>query len=205
MDNIRLNTDERNDAIASLKLYIYAINRCREELSYWKWAVISLHSVAQTIMAIHLGSGNNLLVMRQKDAEIWLNAHDDGNPYPDTKMDTFLNLYKKIKHHAILGYTFAPKGQQGNSIKRLNLFRNEFVHFMPKGWSIELSGMPNICLDCLDIIKELNSGFVNSRCYSQVQLVEFEALLSIAIATTKELHSQYAAKKPIQPNVESGN
>ena len=28
----------------------------------------------------------------------------------------------------------------------------KFIHFIPKGWSIELSGMPQICIDCLDII-----------------------------------------------------
>jgi hypothetical protein len=202
MGDIWLRADEREDAIASLKLYAEAINRCREDLSYWKWAVVSLHSVVQAIMAIHLGFGNNLLVMRQVDAEAWLKAHDDGKPYPNTKMDTFLNLYEKIKHCAVFGYTFAPKGQQGKSIKRLNGFRNEFVHFVPKGWSIELSGMPNICLDCLDIIKELNFRSVHSRWDSEDQLTEFEELLSLATRATSELQVQYAAEKSIQPTTD---
>ena len=170
MSDIWLRTDEREDAIASLKLYIDTINHCGEDVSYWKWALISLHSAVQAIMAIHIGFGNSLLVMRQEDAEAWLKAHDDGKPYPSTKMDTFLNLYKKIKRHIVFGYNFAPKAQQGRSMKRLNQFRNEFVHFMPKGWSIELSGMPHICLDCLDAIKELNSAFVHSRWDSEDQV-----------------------------------
>ena len=199
MSDIWLRTDEREDAIASLKLYAYTINHCGEDLSYWKWALVSLHSAVQAIMAIHLGFGNNLLVMCQEDAEEWLKAHYDGKPYPSTKMDTFLNLYKKIKRHTVFGYRFAPKARQGRSMKCLNLFRNEFVHFMPKGWSIELSGMPNICLDCLEVIRELNSGFVHSRWDSEDQAAEFEALVSEAARATRDLHNRYAANKPIQP------
>ena len=111
----------------------------------------------------------------------------------DTKMDTFLNLYKKIRRHAIFGYKFAPKAQQGKSIKRLNLFRNEFVHFMPKGWSIELSGMPNICLDCLDVIRALNSGFVHDRWDSEDQSAQFEEVLAEATRVTRDLHNRYTA------------
>ena len=97
MSNIWLNTDEREDAIASLKLYADVINRCGKDLSYWKWALVSLHSAVQAVMAIHLGFGNNMLVMRQEDAEALLDAHDNWKPYPSTKMYPFLNLYKKIK------------------------------------------------------------------------------------------------------------
>jgi len=199
MGDIWLNTDEREDAIASLKLYADVINRCGNDLSYWKWAILSLHSAVQAVMAIHLGFGNNMLVMRQEDAEKWLDAHDNGKPYPSTKMDTFLNLYKKIKRHTVFGYKYAPKAQQDRSMKYLNLFRNEFVHFMPKGWSIGLSGMPNICVDCLEVIRELNAGFVHSRWDPEDQAAEFEALLAEAAKATRDLHNRYAANKPIQP------
>ncbi|MDA8125284.1 MAG: hypothetical protein M0009_08870 [Deltaproteobacteria bacterium] len=196
MSDIWFETDERQDALASLMLYAETITRCGENVSRWKWALISLHSAVQAIMAIHLGFGNNLLVMRQEDAEAWLKAHDDEEPYPNNiKMDGFLNLYKKIKRHTVFGYKFVPKGQQSKSVKRLNEFRNEFVHFMPKGWSIQLSGLPQICLDCLDVINELHSGFVRSRWESEEQATEFEKLLSNAIMATKNIHDNYSANK----------
>lgn len=191
MSNIWFRTDEREDAISSLKLYIDAIKQSNRDISYWKWTLISLHSASQSIMAIHLGFGNDLLVMSQENAEAWLEAHEDGKPYPDTKMDSFLNLYKKIKSHEVFGYKFVPKGQQGRSIKRLNSFRNEFVHFMPKGWSIDISGMPEICLDCLQIIQELNNGFVRTRWESEEQCTKFEELLNCATKETKHLHDNY--------------
>ncbi len=180
--------DEREDAVASLKLYIDSVSKIKSDVVYWKWVIISLHSAVQSIMAFHLGFGNDLLVMSQEDAEAWLEAHENGEAYPETKMDSFLNLYKKIKKHEILGYKFVPSGQEGKSIKRLNWFRNGFVHFMPKGWSIEMSGMPEICLDCLSIIKKLNEGSLVARWEDEDQANIFSSLLTEAIVKTNEIY-----------------
>lgn len=153
-----MQTDEREDVLSSLKLFIDSQNKAAMDSSYWKWSTISLHSAVQSVMAFHLSFGNDLLVMRQEDAEAWLTAHCNDTDYPETQMDGFLNLYKKIKANPIMGYKFSPKGQQGRSIKTLNKFRNEFIHFMPKGWAIELSGMPSIFHDCLRIVAELGQA-----------------------------------------------
>jgi len=188
MSEIWLRTDEREDAIASLKLYLVALAKVHSDIVYWKWAIVSLHSAVQSLMAFHLGFGNDLLVMTQEDAEAWLEAHESGAGYPETKMDSFLNLYKKIKKHEVLGYKFVPSGQQGGSIKRLNWFRNEFVHFMPKGWSIEMSGMPSICLDNLNIMKSLNDGPVGMRWEDEEQASVFSGLLAETMARTNEIY-----------------
>jgi hypothetical protein len=50
---------------------------------------------------------------------------------------------------------FEPRGTQGASVKALNSLRNDFIHFVPKRWSIEVSGLPAICSDCLDLIEFL--------------------------------------------------
>jgi hypothetical protein len=180
-----LRTDEREDTITSLKLFIDAVSKVNSDSVYWKWAIISLHSAVQSMMAFHLGFGNHLLVISQEDAEAWLEAHDSGASYPETKMDSFLNLYKKIKKYEVLGFKFKPSGQQGGSIKRLNWFRNEFVHFMPKGWSIALSEMPDICSDCLNIIKSLSEGPISMRWEDENQNNVFCTLLEEAISRIK--------------------
>jgi len=186
MSEIWLRTDEREDAIASLKLYVDTLSKVHSDIVYWKWAIISLHSAVQSMMAFHLGFGNHLLVMTQEDAEAWLEAHESGTGYPDSKMDSFLNLYKKIKKHKVRGYKFSPSGQQGGSIKKLNWFRNEFVHFMPKGWSIEMTGMPSICLDNLNIIKSLNDGPAGKRWENEKHESVFSRLLAEAIGRTNK-------------------
>lgn len=184
-----MRTDEREDILSSLKLFIDSQKNVVDDDSYWKWSIISLHSAVQSAMAFHLSFSNDLLVMTQTDAEAWLTAHYNETAYPVTQMDSFLNLYKKIKANPILGYKFEPNGQKGRSIKTLNTLRNEFIHFMPKGWSIELSGMPSIFRDCLNIVSEL--GEANEvRWENEVQFESFKLLVekAIEVAQSHESH-----------------
>jgi len=72
-------------------------------------------------------------------------------------LDNYSNLYKKIKNPIKIGFyihskPFKPSGTQGSSIKKLNSLRNDFVHFLPKIWILEVTGLPQIFLDCLNII-----------------------------------------------------
>ena len=111
-------------------------------------------------MVLALRGTNNLNVWRKEDAEKWLDAYDRGEKSPvGLKLDTYLNLYKKIKSNSMLMYTssiaFQPKGTQGRSIKKLNSLRNDFIHFTPKGWSLETSGLAQITEDCIDVIEFL--------------------------------------------------
>lgn len=167
--------------------------RVLDDIAYWKWTIISLHSAFQSAMVIYLSLGNDFLVMRQEDAEAWLAAHDKGEPYPETMMDGFLNLYNKLKKTERAGYCFKPKGTQGSSIKKLNRFRNEFIHFMPKGWSIEMSGMPSICKDCLDVIAELDCNFLYMRWEDEEQMDRFRQRVRLAKANIDKLSTSYGS------------
>jgi hypothetical protein len=182
-----MRTDEREDALSSLKMFNDSMVKTENEEAYWKWAVISLHSSLQSLMAFHLGFGNDLFVMRQADAEAWLKAHDDETDYPAVQMDGFLNLYKKIKKHEILGYKFTPQGQEGKSVKRINALRNEFIHFMPKGWSIEVAYMVEVFADCLNVIESLGEN-LTMRWEDEDQKNIFEELV-------KETKGKVSAKK----------
>lgn len=182
-----MRTDEREDLLSSLKMFNDSVAKAENEEAYWKWAAISLHSSLQSLMAFYLGFGNVLLVMFQKDAEAWLDAHGNETDYPQVKMDGFLNLYKKIKSHKILGYKFTPQGQEDKSVKRINTLRNEFIHFMPKGWSIEVAYMVEVFADCLNVIERLG-GELAKRWEDEVQKNIFEGLV-------KEAKGKVSAKK----------
>lgn len=43
------------------------------------------------------------------------------------------------------------------SFKRLNALRNDFAHFTPRGWSIELGGLPKIFSDIIDVICKIKA------------------------------------------------
>ena len=96
-----------------------------------------------------------------KQEKAWREAYAEGNALPtdQEKLLPFLDLYDKIKRRGMLEYSsaerFVPQGSQGRSMKKLNFIRNEFVHFTPKGWVLELSGAPRIAIDCLDVAEFL--------------------------------------------------
>jgi hypothetical protein len=156
MNGYWLHTDEKEDLLTSLTMLNLTLIEVRKDVSAWKWAIIVTHSALQSAFVCYLSSiGNSLLVAKPEDADAWLKAHYSDKTYPEMMLDSFLNLYHKIKQKKIDGYKFVPHGTQGKNIKRLNKYRNEFIHFFPKDWSIEVSGLPEICKDCLDVISQL--------------------------------------------------
>jgi hypothetical protein len=114
-----------------------------------------MDNAIQGLMVLALRGGNGLAALADDVAQEWLRAYRTGGKRPQEKLDTFLNLYRKIKGKRMLLYVhsrrFVPNGNQGGSMKMLNTLRNEFVHFLPRTWSLQVSGLPAICLDCLDV------------------------------------------------------
>ena len=157
---IWFRTDEFEEAILSFEKVAESSELIAKDLSRWRWLVISLHNAVQGFMVLALRGTNNLAILTPKSAAEWLEAYENRSPFPkQERLDSFLNLYKKIKSDRMLMYghskKFSPQRTQGRNIKRLNQLRNEFIHFIPKGWSIEVSGLPQVCIDCLSIIEFL--------------------------------------------------
>jgi hypothetical protein len=111
-------------------------------------------------MVLALQGSHSLHVLCPKDAKRWLEAHERGGPCPgDLKLDDFLSLYKKVKSDKMLMYVdsqkFIPKGTQGGSVKLLNRLRNEYIHFTPRVWALELAGLPAMASDSLKMTEFL--------------------------------------------------
>lgn len=126
----------------------------------WKWVVVAVHGTVQAFMILALHRGNGLLAMPDKRRDEWLKKYRAGEPLPADRMDSFLNLYDKVKTEAAAGWVhskpFAPGETHDESMRKLNEIRNEFIHFMPKVWALELAGLPSICLDCLAVARFLH-------------------------------------------------
>lgn len=152
-----LRTDEREEAIRSLEWAEQQARSLADDPYFWKWVLIALHNATQGFMVLALWNGNGLLALRDKIAAKWLSAYEKGDPYPVEKLDEFPNLYKKVKDndnfHVIGAGPFVPGPTHDISFTRLNEYRNEFIHFTPKGWSLQLRGLPRVCLDALDLIE----------------------------------------------------
>ena len=158
-----LSTNEWIETVSDFEMFSEQLQRVIDDPRQWKWAIFALHSGIQGMMVLALEGSHGLNVLREKDAERWLSwkEGDRSEPEPRGKLAPFLNLYRKIKDdkYPMKRYgdsqQFVPTGTQGQSIKRLNHWRNKFVHFTPKLWVIELGGLPAIMSDCLEIAEFL--------------------------------------------------
>lgn len=155
MNKEYLRTDHWQDAVASLEAAQEFCARVAIDKYQWKWLLIATHSCVQGFMTIALDHGNGLLVMRDDIRKKWLKALDEDRQFPIEKMDYFLSLYEKVKSDAVCGYVgskkFIAKESHDYSMEKLNELRNDFIHFCPKGWSIELIGLPSVVLKCIEV------------------------------------------------------
>lgn len=152
-----LETNEHEEAVRSLECAaVWTTNTCSDPY-FWKWVLISIHNAAQGFMVLALWQGNGLLTLPSKTARKWCEAYEKGMPFPEDRLDEFLNLYCKVKDsqsfHTIGVGPFVATAEHDESFKLLNSLRNKFIHFTPKGWRIGVTGLPNICLHVLDLIE----------------------------------------------------
>ncbi len=154
-----LETDQFQETVLALQLTSEQLSNLATtgNLHFWTWVIVCLHSALQGFMVLALRGTNNINVLTEDCAKEWLAAYERGEGhYPEQKLEKFLNLYKRVKSERMNMYvnsqSLKPSGTQGRSVKKLNAFRNDIIHFVPKGWVIEVSGLPQIVDDCLNII-----------------------------------------------------
>ena len=117
-------------------------NEARWNLLHWKWVIICLQNSLYTF-ALTVAAGTNPYIVKTKKGRV-------------VDLMTALKRcigVKRFTHSKPVEFTRS----QMNSICWLHShFRNKFEHFMPNSsWSIDLRGMPNICIDVLDVIRFL--------------------------------------------------
>ncbi len=177
---IYLRTDDLTEAIKSLEMVEKLLPDLLHDLYVWKWVILALHSSLQGFMVAALKGSSGLAVLTDKSAEAWLKAHRAGSrTVPRQKLDSFPNLYKKIKTEKMLKYhgskKFVSTEEQDWSVRKLNSLRNDFIHFRPMLLWIRKEGLPRITKECLSVIKFLaiDSGNVWFRKgYSPVKIGE---------------------------------
>jgi hypothetical protein len=190
-------TDEETEAAEALCMAARFAEQAAADIRMWRWLIIALHNAVQGFMVLSLRHGNGLAALTEKSAAAWLAAYKaNATTYPDEQLDSYLSLYKKVKsteYGTICGnQNFVPRGSQGLSIKRLNSIRNNFVHFTPKGWSLELAGLPRICLDVLALLSFLGWETSNIVWYDEEALEYAKSSFESLTSTMKSLESAYA-------------
>lgn len=151
-----LRTSEHEEAVRSLEWAAKQARGITSDPYQWKWTLIALHNAAQGFMVLALWNGNGLLTMPDHVAAKWLKAYAEKRRLPEDRLDSFLNLYDKCKNPENFNYlgsnAFAGSNEHDDSFSALNEFRNEFIHFTPKGWSLQLDGLPTVVIHAIDMI-----------------------------------------------------
>jgi hypothetical protein len=191
-----LRTNEREEAVRSLEWAAAQIAQVQTDPYNWKWVLISLHNAIQGYLVLALWNGNGLLTLKPKSAAKWLKALEGGGAYPVERLDEFLNLYAKAKDpenfHFHGAAAFVPGPTHDQSMARLNEFRNEFIHFTPKGWSLQLAGLPAICIDILDVVRYFAWETTSINWYDATYVERSERAHAGLLQIFRELEGRYA-------------
>ena len=118
------------------------IERVEDNVFHWKWAIICLQNSLYTF-ALKFAAGTNPYFVMTKEG----------------RAVSFVTALSKCCEggHYHESAPFAPTRGQKNSVLWLHdHLRNNFEHFQPqKTWGIGLPGLPNICVDVLEVIRFL--------------------------------------------------
>ncbi|ATG92567.1 hypothetical protein [Methylomonas koyamae] len=190
-----LSTNILNEAVSSLALVMENLELVEKDVYRWKWVVIALHNSMQNIMVSALKQGNGFHSMEHESYKKWIEAYRNSQPLPPTKLARFLELYKRIKKKKVMecylgSKAFVAKQEHTESVKKLNNIRNRFVHFELDVWSLETTGMPKLCLHCMDVVRFLVFDSGNILISEEAESVILRNAVSQTIRLFEQLDSQ---------------
>jgi hypothetical protein len=180
---IRL-TEETN-ALDYLKQAGEHIERTEEDSSAWKWVVLCLHSALYgfAICTVH-GTDYDRVTYIAKSGQKKLIGFDEALKRaqdPNWMIQTMMSKPLKITD------------DQRRSILILKKeFRDKFEHFIPKSWSIEIHGFPQIAMDVLQVIRFLALDTGNYVLFNQTHRRNVRSIVFKAMRTLKNsrLHQE---------------
>lgn len=167
-NKIYFETDEAEDVAGSIRHALRCADLVQEDCQAWKWGMLALHSALQGACVCHLTTNDSPFgAFTKKSAINWVTYHDESRinqdlNHPETMLLNFPDLLKAVR----------KSGSSGGAAKNTPIeitdaeldwltrihsqVRNQFVHFEPSAWSIEVSGIPHIGRIIARIIKDIH-------------------------------------------------
>ena len=148
-----LHTDEQEELVSVAEFCAANARLDPPDLNSWRWLIIG------SVLALQGAFVNALLTTDTSQSAVfqhperyyaWL-SDPKGNPQPRDRLASTRELLERAKDCDL----FDPSTETERRIKQLIDLRDDFIHFTPKGWSIEVSGLPEMLLDCWNLIASL--------------------------------------------------
>lgn len=176
--NFFLRVSEATEAVNSLKMVERFLNE--SDLDYYnlKWALLATHNALQAYMVLVLHGSNSLNLIEWKDDYTGKDGYEICSD-PNPKMLSFLELFRKIKTIKYMEeIPFLDKsGTITFCIKELNRIRTEFIHYLPKRWSIYIPDLLIYILNALKVIDFLIDSPRLSTYFSEEETKELKRLV----------------------------
>lgn len=162
-----IRTDEAKDVAGSIRHVIRAAQFVAEDPLAWKWVVMALHSALQGACVCHLTTtAAPVGAVTERNANEWLTyfeaSRSDANAKPPkTQLMGLPDLLRAVRRPSSAGDGSDVAGvaiseSELNWLLRFHKeIRNQFAHFEPMGWSIEVSGVPEIAKLVARIIEDI--------------------------------------------------
>jgi hypothetical protein len=191
MSKVRINkkwlslTEETN-ALDYLGQAHHYIQQTEKKDIAWKWVILTLHGALYgfAICACRGTSSRKVIYKTRKKVEKLISFDKALERCQDPN---WMRMTATSKHLQL-------SNQQDDSIQRLKEdFRNNFEHFIPKSWLIELHGMPKIAIDVLEVIRflALDTGNYVNLSDSQKRKLRSIVFQSKRILEQSQLHKEY--------------
>jgi len=157
-EGVWFRTDEALDVAGSTRHALLSLDLATTDPHAWKWVLVALHSALQGACVCHLtGTAQPVGALTDRNTQEWLNylhnSRDDPNvTIPKVRLLALPSLLNKVRKPNTIGSGAQAPGIEisDEELRWLNRFhyqiRNQFIHFSPMGWTLELSGVPGLCV-----------------------------------------------------------
>lgn len=190
-----LSTDEADDTAGSIRHALLCHDNVGRDPHAWKWLALAIHSALQGGCVCHLvTTASPVGAVYPKNAAEFLQYFEDSRSDPNARppvarLMALPDLLKAVRKPHSAG---DRSNEIGVSISDAELtwlrsfhttVRNQFVHFEPIGWSLEVSGLPEIAALTAKILSEIaNMGWAfrhKDRKWQEAFKADLERLTSM--------------------------
>jgi hypothetical protein len=171
-------TDEKKEAFEALKFANNLVDEVKADPYYWKWVIIAVHGAMQATLVLALTGSTQLRVLSEKSKKEVAEREEGVR-----KLADFMDLYRMVKRKGDMEiFVHSKPLQASNEMDRdvawVHEMRNNFMHFLPSGWSIPIEPLPLALGNCVSIISFLAFESGNVFWYEKPTIDEVTAVLS---------------------------